>query len=156
MNRSWGGVVQKPMIRLLVCATVWGWACSIHAESDARVPEPLTAGLRQVQAGRADLAIARWVQDGLAARDPAFQRTSGALAQTLADLGPFESWTVLQSTPLGEGVRLVALSGRFDRGTLFLRVLAFERNGREVVNRLAWSLDPVEVLPERVGMRRFP
>lgn len=123
----------------------WGMLLSARAGTDEGVPEALALGAAHLKAGKPDLAVGQWVLNGLAAKDPSFPRSVPALVDTLRELGRFEGWSVMSSKPLGGGSRLVYLAGRFERGSLFLRVVAFELYGKEVVNRLVWSLDPMDI-----------
>gem|GEM_PF-2980875 len=131
----------------LICVLLlsWGMLLSARAGTEELVPDALVQGAAHLKAGKPDLAVGQWVLNGLAAKDPSFQRNVPALVDTLRELGRFDGWSVMSSKPLGGGSRLVYLAGRFERGSLFLRVVAFELYGKEVVNRLVWSLDPMEI-----------
>lgn len=139
MRRYWAGPIWA---LVLWVGVVYG----VRASENTTVPDALVQGVPHLRSGRPDLAATRWLRDGLAATDPALQRSLPDLNRTLKALGLFEDWEVLYSRPAGRNCRVVGLAARFQQGSLFLRVVAFDREGREVLHHLAWSLDPVAVL----------
>ena len=89
-----------------------------------------------------------WSRGGLLENDKAFQRKVDSFAEIISSLGAYVDHRILTVVPSGPSTYVLYDSARFDKGSVFFRFVVYTRYQEKFFNRIQWSLDPAEILPE--------
>lgn len=109
----------------------------------------LDDGFRDYRIKGASAALRTWGYKSNLLNNPETQPKYATLMDFDKLLGACLSHENFQEIPLGSGSRLVRISARFEKGSLFFSFLVFtDKLGEETINVLRWSADPEEVWPE--------
>ena len=89
-----------------------------------------------------------WSRGGLLENDKAFLRKVDSFAEVIAGLGAYVDHRILTVVPSGPSTYVLYDSARFEKGSVFFRFVVYTRYQEKYFNRIQWSLDPAEILPE--------
>jgi hypothetical protein len=89
-----------------------------------------------------------WSRGGLLENDKAFLSKVDSFADIMAALGTYVDHRILTVVPSGPSTYVIYDSARFEKGSVFFRFVVYTRYQDKFFNRIQWSLDPAEILPE--------
>lgn len=110
-------------------------------------------GFQQLGSGGLAAAVQSWTYQSTLADQAALIEKAKAYAPIEKKLGDYVSSRIVDVINVGGGSTLVFASAQFRNGTLFFQFLHFNSGSSNVVNDIAWSVNPLEVWPEEITSR---